>query len=233
MADCRRSSVHGNSIRRTAAIGPADRAPDAAGVPMTDTPCILALPLIREALGADPISMVRGALIRAGLLPRSEFDRNESGPITSWHLGMVLGTEARLVHDARMDLWYVELAAPTQAIAATAQTELQAVLPATPLVALCDEIDGGGADPGHYLALGLAARGGSGPATAILARALEQEDPAMLPFAIEAVALSGDRSLCAALSNILHRHNAPEIVRAVTLARTMLACPPEGGEDPA
>lgn len=197
---------------------------------MPDAHCILALPLRRDMLGADPRGMVLDALAQADLLSSPEPVRRDSGAMTSWHLSTVLGTEASLVCDGRADLWYVEIAAPTPSIAVAAQAELQALLPAMPLISLCDTVDGGDAAPGHYLALGLAARGGSGPAGAILARALEQEDAALLPFAVEAAALSGDRSLCSALQDIARRHDAPEIVRAVALARTMLACPPDGPE---
>lgn len=194
---------------------------------MADTNCILALPLRREMLGGEPLDTVLDTLAQAGLLSKRDLVRDDSGPLNRWCVGKVLGTDASVVHDVRADLWYVEMAAPAPSVAAAAQAELQALLPAMPLISLCDTVDGGGAAPGHYLALGLAARGGSGPASAILARALEREDAAMLPFVVEAAALSGDRSLCAALAAVARRHDLPEIVRAVAFARTMLACPAE------
>lgn len=198
---------------------------------MADISCILALPLRRDMLGADPLGMVLDSLAQAGLRSPADPVRHDSEPLTRWHLGTVLGTDANVVCNQRADLWYVELTAPTSSVAAAAQAELQALLPTMALISLCDTVDGGGAAPGHYLALGLAARGGSEPAIAILARALEQDNAAMLPFAAEAAALSGDQSLCAALRDVAHRHDAPEIARAVALARTMLACPPEEAGD--
>lgn len=198
---------------------------------MADAPCTLALPLQRDMLGADPFRLIVGTLSQAGLLPEQEPVRHDSTPLTRWHLGTVLGTDLSVMFDGRADLWYLEVAAPNPSAAAVAEAELQAVLPVVALISLCDAVVGGGAAPGHYLALGLAARGGSGPAGAILARALEQEEVAMLPFAVEAAALSGDPSLCAALSRITRRHNAPEVARAVALARTMLGCPQDDGDD--
>lgn len=194
---------------------------------MAETRCLLALPLRREMLGNDPLGTVLAVLAQAGVLPAPEMTREGSDALTRWNLGAVLGTEASVVRDGRADLWYVELVAPSSSAAAEAHARLQALLPTTPLIWLCDTVSGGNAGPGHYLALGLAARGGSGPAGAILARALEQDNTAMLPFAVEAAALSGDTGLCAALGALARRHDTPEIARTVALARTMLACPPE------